>query len=177
MPFQFVRTRVEIALATAVWPDADVLVLPTNDCLWMAAGPALDVKKAAGAEVELSAVRMGPIPIGENVVTGAGSLPLAGIIHAAVMGQDLQVKDDGAASAIRGSLETAVQKRWVRVLIHSLLATGHRTRPETLRSVIGSLVDSLLEGSPLREVTLLAADQTERTILHEAVLHNIQGHR
>ncbi len=72
MSFHFVQTRVDIQDPATRWPEADALFLPTNDYLWMAAGPALAVKQAAGAEIELAAVRQGPIGLGEVVVTEGG---------------------------------------------------------------------------------------------------------
>ena len=89
MSFQFVQTKVAITLSESPWPDADALVLPTNDYLWMATGPALEINQRAGEEVEIEAVRQGPIAQGTVAVTSAGPLPFAGIIHAAVMGQEL----------------------------------------------------------------------------------------
>ena len=66
MSFQFVHTKVMIAPSAPPWPEADALVLPTNDYLWMATGPALDVKQMTGDEIELAAVRQGPVDPGQG---------------------------------------------------------------------------------------------------------------
>ena len=47
-------------------------------------------------------------------------------------------------------------------------------RSVSLGMIAGALVNELLEGRPLRSVTLLAADDAERAFLHEAVLHIVQ---
>lgn len=165
-----------IPAAQAGLPEADALVLPTNDYLWMAAGPALDLKKRAGEEVEIEAVRAGPIGLGEVVVTSGGKEKLRAILHAAVMGQELQVDAQAAARAVRSALVLANEKRWERLLVHSFLATGRATRPESLTAALGALVETLLDGSSLRDVTLLAQDDHERSVLHEGLLRIIQSH-
>jgi hypothetical protein len=172
--FHFVQTRVEIHDGRTRWPEAEALFLPTNDYLWMAAGPALDVKQAAGAEIELAAVRQGPVALGELVVTPGGNLPLSAIVHAAVMGQDLQLNGEAAARALRRFIEMATVNRWPRLLLHSLHASGRGTRREDVQRVLAEMVSCLLEGTPVRQITLLGADENERTSLHEDLLHLIQ---
>jgi O-acetyl-ADP-ribose deacetylase (regulator of RNase III) len=174
--FHFVRTRVEIALASAPWPEADALILPTNDYLWMATGPALETKMLAGEEAELAAVRLGPIPPGQVMIAPAGSLPLAAIIHTAVMGQDLHVDGPLAAQALAHAVKTAGDRKWSRLLIHSILATGRGTRPEVLRGALSNIVDIFLDETPVRSVTFLVENEAERSVLHEAMLRIVQGH-
>jgi len=175
MAFHFMHTHVEIVPAGGTWPDSDALLLPTNDYLWMAEGPALQIKKQAGEEIELEAVRQGPIPMGEVVATHAGQLPFSGILHAAVMGQDLQVDGEAAAEAVRRGIKTACEKKWGRLLIHSFLGAGRGTRHEVAHVVLRALVDELLGGRQLHVVSLLALNETERSVLHEALLHIIQS--
>jgi O-acetyl-ADP-ribose deacetylase (regulator of RNase III) len=143
----------------------------------MAAGPALEVKNQAGEEVEIEAVRLGPISLGEVVATRAGSLPFEGILHAAVMGQDLHLKEEAATKAVREGVSTASKRKWNRLLVHSFLATGRGTHREIARPILGALVDELLEGRSLEEVTLLATDEAEQRVLHDAMLRVIQGHQ
>ena len=62
------------------------------------------LKRAGGKEIEDEAVRKGPVPVGEAVVTGAGALRARYIIHAAVMGQDLETDAEKIRQATRNSL-------------------------------------------------------------------------
>ena len=176
MSFRFMQTQVEIALAEGPWPEADALLLPTNDYLWMATGPALTIKQSAGEEVELEAVRSGPIPVGGVVATGSGNLPLSGIVHAAVMGQDLHVDGKIAGGALRRGIAKAIERRWQRLLIHSFLGTGRSTSREVAHQILDVLVDELLEGLNLQEIVLLALDESERAVLHQTLLHIVQSH-
>jgi O-acetyl-ADP-ribose deacetylase (regulator of RNase III) len=55
----------------------------------MGSGVAGALKRKGGDEIEIEAMRLGPIPRGSVVCTGGGRLKAKYVIHAAVMGQDL----------------------------------------------------------------------------------------
>jgi O-acetyl-ADP-ribose deacetylase (regulator of RNase III) len=85
----------------------DAIANAANDHLWMGAGVAGAIKRAGGEEIEREAVAKGPIAIGDAVATGAGRLAARWVIHAAVMGQDLNTSADAIARATRRTLEVA----------------------------------------------------------------------
>ena len=70
--------------------EVDAIANAANDHLWMGAGVAGAIKRAAGDAVEREAVAKGPIAIGDAVATGAGRLSARWVVHGAVMGQDLR---------------------------------------------------------------------------------------
>src|ERR671924_1880163 len=72
----------------------DAIVNAANNHLWMGAGVAGAIKHRGGQIIEDEAVRQGPIPVGEAVVTGGGSLKARYVIHAAAMGPDLVTNAD-----------------------------------------------------------------------------------
>src|SRR5436190_4091674 len=82
----------------------DAVVNAANNHLWMGAGVAGVLKRAGGLEIEREAVAKGPVEIGEAVVTSGGALPAEYVIHAAVMGQDLQTDQSKIRKATRNSL-------------------------------------------------------------------------
>ena len=82
----------------------DAVVNAANNYLWMGAGVAGALKRAGGIQIETEAVAQGPIEVGEVVVTSAGALPAKYVIHAAVMGQDLQTDDSKIRRATQNSL-------------------------------------------------------------------------
>lgn len=96
--------RVEVYKGDITQLELDALVNAANNRLWMGGGVAGALKRAGGKEIEAEAVRQGPIAIGEAVVTGAGMLKARYVIHAAVMGQDLQTDADKIRRATRNSL-------------------------------------------------------------------------
>lgn len=87
--------------------DVDAIANAANDHLWMGAGVAGAIKRAGGEEIEREAVAKGPIPVGSAVATGAGRLKARHVIHAAVMGQDLQTDAHLIERATASCLELA----------------------------------------------------------------------
>jgi len=96
--------KIEVYHGDITQLELDALVNAANNRLWMGGGVAGALKRAGGEEIEAEAVKKGPIPIGEAVVTGAGKLKAKYIIHAAVMGQDLKTDAEKIRQATRNSL-------------------------------------------------------------------------
>ncbi len=96
--------KIEVYHGDIIQLELDALVNAANNRLWMGGGVAGALKRAGGEEIEAEAVKKGPIPIGEALVTGAGELKAKYIIHAAVMGQDLKTDTEKIRQATRNSL-------------------------------------------------------------------------
>lgn len=103
--------------------ELDALVNAANNRLWMGGGVAGALKRAGGKEIEAEAVKKGPVPIGEVVVTGAGRLKARYVIHAAVMGQDLKTDAEKVRQATRNSLLKA-DELGLRSIAFPALGTG-----------------------------------------------------
>ncbi|MGH8066588.1 MAG: macro domain-containing protein [Candidatus Entotheonellia bacterium] len=100
-------TTVEVVQGDITACAVDAIVNAANNQLWMGAGVAGAIKRQGGQVIEDEAVRQGPIPVGEAVVTGGGSLQARYVIHAAAMGQDLMTNADLIRQATIHSLERA----------------------------------------------------------------------
>ena len=87
--------------------EVDAVANAANNELWMGAGVAGAIKRAGGAEIEQEAVAQAPIEVGQAIATGAGNLPAKHVVHAAVMGQDLQTSAELISQATRRTLEVA----------------------------------------------------------------------
>ena len=85
----------------------DAIANAANNHLWMGAGVAGAIKRAAGEEIEREAVAKGPIEVGDAVATGAGRLRARHVIHGAVMSQDLKTDADVVRRTTRRCLEVA----------------------------------------------------------------------
>ena len=96
--------KIEVYQGDITQLELEALVNAANNRLWMGGGVAGALKRAGGKEIEAEAVKKGPVPIGEAVVTGAGKLKAKYIIHAAVMGQDLRTDAEKIRQATRNSL-------------------------------------------------------------------------
>ncbi len=64
--------RIEVIQGDITACAVDAIVNAANNQLWMGAGVAGAIKRQGGQVIEDEAVRQGPIPVGEAVVTGGG---------------------------------------------------------------------------------------------------------
>ena len=103
--------------------ELDALVNAANNRLWMGGGVAGALKRVGGREIEDEALKKGPIPIGEAVVTGAGKLKAKYVIHAAVMGQDLTTDAEKIRQATKNSLLRA-DEIGIKSIAFPALGTG-----------------------------------------------------
>ena len=106
------KTRIGPAVLSVVQGDiadqeVDAVVNAANNHLWMGAGVAGAIKRKGGIAIEREAMAQGPVKIGNAVITSAGSLKAGHVIHAAVMGQDLQTSADVIRTATGNSLKLA----------------------------------------------------------------------
>jgi O-acetyl-ADP-ribose deacetylase (regulator of RNase III) len=102
-------TTLEVVQGDITDSAVDAIVNAANNHLWMGAGVAGAIKRKGGQAIEDEAVRQGPIPVGEAVVTSGGTLQARYVIHAAAMGQDLITNAELIRQATRNSLVRAAE--------------------------------------------------------------------
>jgi O-acetyl-ADP-ribose deacetylase (regulator of RNase III) len=126
----------------------DAIVNAANDHLWMGAGVAGAIKRKGGQVIEDEAVRQGPIPIGEAVVTGGGTLQARYVIHAAAMGQDLTTHAELIRQATRNSLVRAAELGVTSLALPALgTGVGGFSMPEAARVMLEA-VHTALQDTP-----------------------------
>ncbi len=109
MQRQMGATTLEVTQGDITECAVDAIVNAANNHLWMGAGVAGAIKRKGGQVIEDEAVRLGPIAVGEAVVTGGGALKARHVIHAAAMGQDLVTDADLIREATINSLKRAME--------------------------------------------------------------------
>ena len=150
--------------------EAEAVVNAANNHLWMGGGVAGAIKRAGGAEIEAEAVRLGPVAVGEAVATGAGRLKARYVIHAAVMGQDLQT-DAGKVRAATRSALAAARSLGVKTIAFPALGTGVGGFPLTeCAGIMVEEVRSHLAGQTSVEEVVFALWGDEAYRAFEAVL-------
>ena len=140
--------------------ELDALVNAANNRLWMGGGVAGALKRAGGKEIEDEAVKKGPIPIGEAIVTAAGKLKAKYIIHAAVMGQDLKTDAEKIRQATKDSLLRA-DELGIKSIVFPALGTGVGGFPldECARIMIGQVRQHSARETELRRVVFALYDE------------------
>ncbi|WP_455392056.1 macro domain-containing protein [[Eubacterium] cellulosolvens] len=105
--FKIYNRSINVVQGDITEMETDALVNAANNRLMMGAGVAGALKRKGGTIIEAEAIKMGPIPIGEAVMTTAGNLKAKFVIHAAGMGTDLHTDAERIKSATYNALKRA----------------------------------------------------------------------
>ena len=95
----------------------DAIVNAANNAFWMGSGVAGAIKSRGGNGIEDEAMAQGPVEPGECVITSAGRLAAKHVIHAAVMGQDLETSAALIETATRNALRLADSRGLVSIAL------------------------------------------------------------
>ena len=113
-------------IADCAQHQTEAYVVAANNELWMGAGVAGALKRAAGEAVEAEAVALGPIEVGQAVLTSAGDMPppARALIHAAAMGfterTQIYASHETVAAAMAQALELCAEHQIKSVAIPAL---------------------------------------------------------
>ncbi len=170
MAFRILGTRVDW-LPEAQRPAAgDVLVIPANDHLWMLSGPGLELRKTHGKEVEIDAVRQGPMEAGQVAVTPGSLCGFRWLHHAVVMSKEMTWTEGAGRTAARESLTIASRASAASVVFYPLYRGAHGRHEKPAREMLAGLLDGLDGGSGIQTVTVLYQAAEEKALLHETFL-------
>lgn len=170
MAFRILGTRIEWLAATDLPREGEVLVIPANDHFWMLSGPGLEIKKRFGKEIEIEAVRQGPVEAGVVVATGGAASGYRWIYHAAVMGQDLNWIPGSGETAVRAAIDRAVRDKATSMIFHPLYQGAHGRREGPVREMIAGFLAALAEGSAVKSIQVLYEGAEEKALLQETFL-------
>jgi O-acetyl-ADP-ribose deacetylase len=124
MPAFFVPPlTIEIVDDDIAAQTTDAIVNAANNAFWMGSGVAGAIKSRGGKSIEDEAMAQGPVQPGECVLTAAGRLKTRHVIHAAVMGQDLQTSATLIETSTRNALCLA-QSRGLTSIALPAFGTG-----------------------------------------------------
>ena len=156
--------------------DVDALVNAANNRLWMGGGVAGAIKAKGGKVIEEEAVKKGPIPVGEAVVTGAGRLPAKHIIHAAVMGQDLRTDKDKVKTSTLNSLKRAEELKLTSLAFPALgTGVGRFSLYECAQIMIDVVVDFLQKTKVIEKVVFALYGQAPYEIFHKYLMEKFSS--
>lgn len=152
--------------------DTDAIVNAANNHLWMGAGVAGAIKRKGGVVIEQEAMAKGPIAVGTAVSTTPGTLNAKRVIHAAVMGQDLQTEADLIKKATQNSLAVAEKEGLASISLPALgTGVGGFSLYHCASLMIGVAIDFLLSASVLREVRFVLFDSVARDVFEKELKH------
>src|SRR5438105_7417686 len=131
---------IEVAEGDIAAEDVDAVVNAANNHFWMGSGVAGAIKARGGEAIEREAMAQGPVEPGECVITTGGRLPARYVIHAAVMGQELDTSAALIERATRNALAMA-DAHGIDSISFPALGTGVGGFPldECARLMIGAI--------------------------------------
>jgi len=90
--------------------EVDAIVNAANSALVLGAGVAGAIREKGGPEIQAECDAIGPIGVGDAVVTGAGRLRARFVIHAAGMPPGGSASAESVRACLRRSLELAAER-------------------------------------------------------------------
>ena len=170
------KAKIEIYQGDITDLNVEALVNAANNRLWMGGGVAGAIKAKGGKVIEEEAVKKGPIPIGEAVVTGAGRLPAKYIIHAAVMGQNLRTDSEKVRTSTLNSLKRAEELRIASLAFPALgTGVGRFSLYECAQIMVDVVVDFLQKAKRIEKVVFALFGQAPYEIFHKYLMEKFSS--
>jgi O-acetyl-ADP-ribose deacetylase (regulator of RNase III) len=148
--------------------EVDAVVNAANTTLAMGTGVAGALKKRGGFVIEEEAMRLGPVDVGEAVLTTAGNLVATHVIHAAVMGPDLKTDPAIIGKTTRAVLALAVKHRLTSLALPALgTGVGHVPPALSAEAMLEAIISHLRAGESClkRVIIMLYQDEAYRAII------------
>ena len=161
--------RVELRQGDITEMDVDAVVNAANNQLVLGAGVAGAIRRKGGPSIQRECGQIGPIPVGEAAITGAGELPARYCIHAASMSLGAPTTAGSLRDSVRNSLLRAEEKQ-LKSIAFPAIGTGVAGFPvdECARIMFEVVLQHLAEGSSLEEVCfVLYGEDAYRTFQRE----------
>jgi len=153
---------IEADIADVAAIGCEAYVNAANNELWMGAGVAGALKRAAGDSVEREAVEQGPIDVGEAVITSSGAMPppARAIIHAAAMGftdrTQIYASRESVAAATRNALRLCDERQLTSIAFPALgTGVGGLEIEECASSMVAAVRDYLASESGIKRVVFV----------------------
>jgi len=103
--------------------STDAIVNAANNDLQLGSGVAGAIRRQGGPAIQQECDRIGPIPVGEAAITGAGQLRTKHVIHAASMRLGGRTTEENLRGSTRNSLLRA-QEKGLRSIAFPAVGTG-----------------------------------------------------
>lgn len=152
--------EVEIIKGDLLKAKADAIVNPANSHGWMGGGVAGAIKRAGGSAVEKQAVDQAPIAVGRAILTTAGQLPFAAVVHAPTMEEPGMLTTAKKAERATYAALDAADIAGHRSIAFPGMGTGVGgvSHEEAAEAMIRAIAD--FEPTALKRVLLVAMDDS-----------------
>ena len=170
MAFHILDTRIEWLAEGERPARGEALVIPANDHLWMLSGPGLELKRSLGKEVELEAVRQGPLEPGALAVTAGEKAGYRMIFHAVVMGQYQHWVAGAGRRAVLALCERAGREKLSSLAVFPLYRGIHGRREGPAEEMLSGFLEGLQSAPGPKVVSILFSGAEEKNLLHHTLV-------
>jgi O-acetyl-ADP-ribose deacetylase (regulator of RNase III) len=156
--------------------EVDAIVNPASSALTMSTGVAAAIKRKGGLIIEEEATRLGPVEVGEAVLTPGGNLIATHVVHAAVMGPDLKTDAAAVGRATRAVLSVADKHRLSSIALPALgTGVGHVAPEAASEAMLEAVVEHLKAGKTSLRRVLFVLYQDEAYRAFTETLKRLAG--
>lgn len=150
--------------------EVDAIVNPANMSLWMSTGVSGAIKRAGGDAIEFAAVRQAPVPLGESIVTGSGTLAARAVIHAVSLDRDRRTSGSVIDAAVRSAMARAREIGATSVAFPALgTGVGGFPLDESARVTVEAVRDELTRSPSIEHVTFALRGAAAYEAFHAAI--------
>lgn len=134
--------------------EVDAIVNAANLELILGGGVAGAINKKGGPSIQEECNKIGPVPLGEAAITGAGDLKARYVIHAASMGLGGPLTNrESLLNSVKNSLKRAEEKK-LKSIAFPAIGTGIAGFPkeQCAQIMIDTILGHLKKGGSLEKV-------------------------
>jgi O-acetyl-ADP-ribose deacetylase (regulator of RNase III) len=155
--------------------EVDAIVNPASVTLWMSSGVGAAIKKRGGDSIEIAAVRMSPIALGETVVTPAGTLPARHVLHAATTDRGHRTSLEAVTAAATSAVLRAGELGLRSVAIPALGSGAGGLDPDTAARATVTAVRDALPGAPSIRRVVFALQNADVLAAYLDAIDDLEG--
>ena len=154
-----VKAKIVLQQGDITQADVDAIVNAANNDLLLGGGVAGAIRRAGGPSIQEECYTIGPIPVGEAVITYAGEMKARYVIHAASMSLGGGTTPEALRDSTRNGLRRAEELR-LRAIAFPAIGTGIAGFPmaECADIMLGEALAHLRAGSCLEEIRFVLFD-------------------
>ena len=161
---------IEVRVEDLAFYEGDAIIRPATAMLGATTPLLRRLELAGGARLREQLTLAEALPVGSAVVTAAGDLPVALLVHAIVSSDSERVSRDGVRRAFRSALERANAWQLAKVAIPPLgLGAGNLDLETTAELMADELTRHCRAGVFPTTVTLVAETEDEAAVLDFAI--------
>lgn len=162
------RANIELMQGDLTDLEVDAVVNSSNCELILGGGVSGAIRRKGGQVIQDECNRIGTIPIGEAVVTGAGALKAKFVIHAASMSLGGWAMEQGVRDSVKNALRRAEEKG-VKTIAFPAVGTGVAAFPvDRCAKLMYTVIGEHLRGrSGIEKVLIVLLDEKKLATFQE----------